>query len=169
VAINTLKYFWSGKPPERVATDLKRLADVCGRDGLPLLAGGYSFGAEVMPVVLDRPELRGLFAGLVLISPGPHASFEVSVLDWLRTKEKATPYDVLEHTRALAGLPVFCTAGEKDEESICPGLRGAADREVALLPGAHHYSGQYDKLAGAVWNFLEKLLARSRPPERPAL
>jgi type IV secretory pathway VirJ component len=167
VAINTLKYFWSEKSPDRVASDLKRLVDVCGREGLPLFAGGYSFGAEVMPVVLDRPGLKEIFAGLVLVSPGPHASFEVSVLDWLRTKEKPTPYGVLEHTRALAGLPVFCTAGEKDEESICPDLRGGAEREVVLLPGAHHYSGQYDKLASAVVTFLEKLLALSDSPEKP--
>jgi len=166
VAINTLKYFWFKKTPEQVASDLKRLADVCGRDGLPLFAGGYSFGAEVMPVVLDRPELRKVFAGLVLISPGPHASFEVSVLDWLRSKEKPTPYSVLEHTRALDGVPVFCSAGEKDEESICPDLRGGEGREVALLPGAHHYSGQYEKLAAAVAAFLEKLLARANAPER---
>jgi type IV secretory pathway VirJ component len=167
VAINTLKYFWSEKSPDQVASDLKRLVDVCGRDGLPLFAGGYSFGAEVMPVVLDRPELKTIFAGLVLVSPGPHASFEVSVLDWLRTKEKPTPYGVLEHARALSGLPIYCTAGEKDEESICPDLRGGPDREVALLPGAHHYSGQYDRLAVAVVTFLEKLLDRSDPPGKP--
>jgi type IV secretory pathway VirJ component len=120
-----------------------------------------------MPVVLDRPEFKQIFAGLVLISPGPHASFEVSVLDWLRTKEKPTSYSVLEHTRALAELPVFCTAGEKDGESICPDLRGGAAREVALLPGSHHYSGQYEKLAGTVVTFLEKILVGSEPPEKP--
>jgi len=167
VAINTLKYFWFKKTPEQVASDLKRLAEVCGRDGLPLFAGGYSFGAEVMPVVLDRPELRSLFAGLVLISPGPHASFEVSVLDWLRSKEKPTPYSVLEHTRALDGMPVFCSAGEKDEESICPQLRGGEGHEVALLPGAHHYSGQYEKLGAAVASFLERFLPRADAPAKP--
>ena len=99
---------------------------------------------------VDRPGLKDAFRGLVLISPGPHASFEVSVLDWLRKKEKPTPYGVLEHARALGGLSIFCSAGEKDEESICPDLRGEANRVVALLPGAHHYSGQYDKLAGEV-------------------
>jgi type IV secretory pathway VirJ component len=36
VAINTLKYFWSEKSPDQVATDLKRLVDVCRHGGLPL-------------------------------------------------------------------------------------------------------------------------------------
>ena len=167
VAINTLKYFWSEKSPDRVAADLKRLVEVCRRGGLPLFAGGYSFGAEVMPVVLDRAEFRKVFAGLVLISPGPHASFEVSVLDWLRTKEKSTPYSVLEHTRALQDLHVFFSAGQKDEESICPELRGPAGRVVELLPGSHHYNGSYHRLAASVWKFLEGLVARSGASGKP--
>lgn len=160
VAINTLKYFWHEKPPDQVAADLKRLVAICRRDGLPLLAGGYSFGAEVMPVVLDRPDLTGVFSGLILISPGPHASFEVSVLDWLRTKEKPTPYRVVDHARALEGLPTFCAAGEKDEESICAALRGDERRDVVLLPGAHHFSGQYEKVGAAAAAFIERILPR---------
>ena len=159
VAINTLKYFWSEKTPDQVATDVARLVEICKRDHLPLFAGGYSFGAEVVPVVVDRPGLKDVFRGLVLISPGPHASFEVSMLDWLRKKEKPTPYGVLEHVRALGPLPVFCSAGAKDEESICPDLRGEPARVVALLPGAHHYSGDYPKLAGEVADFLSRILA----------
>jgi len=158
VAINTLKYFWSEKTPDQVAADLQRLIRICRRDGLPLFAGGYSFGAEVVPVVIDRSEFKDVFRGLVLVSPGPHASFEVSVLDWLRHKEKPTPYPVLEHARALGALPIFCSAGEKDEESICPQLRGEANRVVALLPGAHHYSGDYEKLADQIAAFFEKVL-----------
>ena len=164
VAINTLKYFWSEKSPDQVAADLERLVRICRRDGLPLFAGGYSFGAEVVPVIVDRAEFKDVFRGLVLISPGPHASFEVSVLDWLRKKEKPTPYGVLEHARALRSLPIFCSAGEKDEESICADLRGEANRVVALLPGSHHYSGEYEKLADRIAEFLETLLAPAGGP-----
>ena len=81
--------------------------------------------------------------------------------------EKPTPYSVLEHTRALQGLPIFCSAGEKDDESICPELRGKEDRVVALLPGAHHYNGHYEKLAAAVSAFVDKLLAPKGAAEKP--
>jgi len=162
VAINTLKYFWHEKPPDQVADDLKKLVEVCRRSDLPLLAGGYSFGAEVMPVVLDRPDLKGVFAGLILISPGASASFEVSMLDWLRTKEKATPYKVVDHARALQGLPIFCVAGERDQESICAALRGEEQRDIVLLPGAHHFSGQYEKVGDAAVAFVERILPRGK-------
>lgn len=165
VALNTLKYFWNEKPPGQVAADLWRLIGVCRRDGLPLFAGGYSFGAEVLPVVLDRSEFTGVFAGLVMIAPGPSASFEVSVLDWLRTKEKPTPYRVVDHTRALGDLPALCVAGEKDEESICSALGAGARREVVLIPGAHHFSGKYRRVGDAAAAFIERLLARA--PSEP--
>ncbi len=158
VALNTLKYFWSEKPPERVAADLERLVAVCRPQGLPLFAGGYSFGAEVMPVVLDRSEFAGRFAGLILVGPGPNASFEVSVLDWLRTKEKPTPHKVVDHARALGQLPLLCVSGEKEDESICPALRGGAGVELATLPGAHHFGGDYRKVGDACGAFVERLL-----------
>jgi len=158
VALNTLKYFWNEKPPDRVAADLERLVAACRPRGLPLFAGGYSFGAEVMPVVLDRSEFAGRFAGLVLVGPGPNASFEVSVLDWLRTKEKPTPHKVVDHARALGRLPLLCVSGEKEDESICPALRGGAGVEVVSLPGAHHFGGDYRKVGDACAAFVEKLL-----------
>ncbi len=96
------------------------------------------------------------------------------MLDWLRKREKPTPYGVLEHTRALRDLPVFCTAGEKDDESICPDLKGDDGRDVALLPGAHHYQGQYGKLAAGVADFLDRRLAaitgtNAKPRDREAI
>lgn len=158
VALNTLKYFWNEKPPERVAADLERLVATCRPSGLPLFAGGYSFGAEVMPVVLDRSEFAGRFAGLILVGPGPNASFEVSVLDWIRTKEKPTPHKVVDHARALGPLPLLCVSGEKEDESICPALRAGAGVEVVTLPGAHHFGGDYRKVGDACATFVEKLL-----------
>ena len=158
VALNTLKYFWNEKPPERVAADLERLVKACHPGGLPLFAGGYSFGAEVMPVVLHRSEFAGRFAGLILIGPGPNASFEMSVLDWLRTKEKPTPNKVVDHARALGPLPLLCVSGEKEDESICPALSGGAGVELATLPGAHHFGGDYRKVGDACAGFLERLL-----------
>jgi len=141
-----------------VAADLERLVAVCRPQGLPLFAGGYSFGAEVMPVVLDRSEFAGRFAGLILVGPGPNASFEVSVLDWLRTKEKPTPHKVVDHARALGQLPLLCVSGEKEDESICPALRGGAGVELATLPGAHHFGGDYRKVGDACGAFVERLL-----------
>jgi len=163
IGLNAMKYFWDERKPEEAAADLRRLIDAARGEGAPVFAGGYSFGAEVVPVVLDRPEPGpGGLAGLILIAPGPYASFEVHLTDWLRGKEKPTPHRVLDHVRHLADLPVLCLAPERDEESVCPSLDGEARRRVILLPGSHHFGGDYERLGEETLRFMETVL-----PGRP--
>lgn len=166
IGLNAMKYFWDEKSPEGTAADLVRVIDRARREGPPVFVGGYSFGAEVVPVVLDRPELRAAgVAGLVLIAPGPYASFEVHLTDWLRSKERPTPHRVLEHLRRLDGLPVLCLAPKRDEESICPPLQGEARRDVVLLPGSHHFGGDYERLGAEAARFIDGVLAGARAPD----
>ena len=169
IGLNAMKYFWDERRPEEAAADLRRLIDAARGGGAPVFAGGYSFGAEVVPVVLDRPE-RGAdgVTGLVLIAPGPYASFEVHLTDWLRSKEKPTPHRVLDHLRHLADLPVLCLAPESDEESVCPSLDGEARREVVLLPGSHHFGGDYERLGQEALRFIEAMVAGPPPAARGA-
>jgi type IV secretory pathway VirJ component len=159
VAINTLKYFWNRKDPGTASADLRRLYDVLKEDGAPIFAGGYSFGAEVVPFMVARQEMKsGSFAGMVLIGPGPFATWEVSPLDWLRTKEKESPDKVFDQVEALGALPVLCLYGEEDKQSICRPLTGHSSRQVMLLGGGHHFGGDYDSIAEGAMTFVDKVL-----------
>jgi type IV secretory pathway VirJ component len=159
VAMNTLKYFWKRKEPATAAADLRRLYDLVKADGAPIFAGGYSFGAEVVPFMVARPEMgNGPLAGMILVAPGPFATWEVSPLDWLRTKEKESPDKVLTQIQALGALPVACLYGEDDKESICRPLGGHAGMSVVPLGGGHHFGGDYDAIAEGVVAFVEKTL-----------
>ena len=159
VAINTLKYFWNKKEPGTAAADLRRLYDILKEDGAPIFAGGYSFGAEVVPFMVARQEMKsGSFAGMVLIGPGPFATWEVSPLDWLRTKEKESPDKVFDQVEALGTLPVLCLYGEEDKQSICRPLTGHSSRQVVLLGGGHHFGGDYDSIAEGTMAFVDKVL-----------
>jgi type IV secretory pathway VirJ component len=88
VGWNALKYFWKAKTPEGFRADLERLVGSIP-DGVKIFAGGYSFGAETVPVALAASALAeggalSRIAGLVLLEPGPYATFEVRPLDWIR-------------------------------------------------------------------------------------
>ena len=179
IGISALQYFWKEKPAARVATDLKRVLDLLRPSGKPILLGGYSFGAEVAPFLVDRAELadpppggpaapadaRGghavrPFAGLVLVAPGPFATWEVSPMDWLRKSEKPSPDKVRPRIEALAAdLPTLCVYGAEDRESACSGLAVTPARLVRALGGGHHFGGDYDVIADAVAGFVEKALA----------
>jgi type IV secretory pathway VirJ component len=186
VGISALQYFWKEKPADRVAADLKRVLDLLRPAGRPILFGGYSFGAEVAPFLVSRPELAGgkpaaahdasagaakdaaagaakdaaadpVFAGLVLVSPGPFATWEVSPLDWFRRQEKESPDKVKRQIESLA-LPTFCVYGSDDRESACSGLAAAGGRVVRALGGGHHFGGDYDVIADEVARFVVRTL-----------
>jgi type IV secretory pathway VirJ component len=155
VGISALQYFWKEKPPARVAADLRRIVDLLRAAGKPILLGGYSFGAEVAPFLVT-PD----FAGVVLVAPGPFATWEVSPMDWLRQKEKASPDPVRPRIESLgAALPLLCVYGADDRESACSSLATTPARLVRALGGGHHFGGDYDIIADAVAGFVEKTLA----------
>jgi type IV secretory pathway VirJ component len=155
IGISSLQYFWKEKPAARVAADLRRIVDLLRAAGKPILLGGYSFGAEVAPFLVT-PD----FAGLVLVAPGPFATWEVSPMDWLRQKEKPSPDQVRPRIESLgAGLPLLCVYGAEDRESACQGLATTPAHLVRALDGGHHFGGDYDVIADAVAGFIEKTLA----------
>jgi type IV secretory pathway VirJ component len=151
VGWNALRYFWSAKPPETLARDLDRVLASLPRD-MPVFAGGYSFGAEVIPVVALRSKER--LAGLVLVAPGRFATFEVSPLDWVRTNTASTDHPVRPAFGGIAPEPVLCLAPSEDGESGCPPA-GPVGYERGELPGGHHFDGAYDDLAARIAAFID--------------
>ena len=163
VGISALQYFWKEKPAERTAADLKRILDLLRPQEKPILFGGYSFGAEVAPFLVNRPEYGAAaadpaFAGLVLVAPGPFATWEVSPLDWFRQKEKESPDKVRPQIESIVSLPTLCVYGADDRESACSGLKPAESRLVRALGGGHHFGGDYDVIADEVAQFVAKTL-----------
>jgi type IV secretory pathway VirJ component len=155
VGWNTLRYFWLAKTPAKFADDLGRLVTALP-DGLAVFAGGYSFGAETVPVVVASASagspLRRI-AGLVLLAPGTYASFEVSPLDWIRSETPPTEHAVAKALEATGALPVICLTPKGGGDSGC----AVAPRPSfvrAELPGGHHFGGDYDSLASRIAAFV---------------
>jgi type IV secretory pathway VirJ component len=155
VGLSSLDYFWHKRKPEQVAADLGRIIGVLASAGRPIFAGGYSFGAEVVPVVLPQvpPADRRALDGLVLLAPGMSASFEVNMLDWIRTP-KPDPGTLVTPAIRAAALPVICIDGAKEAHSGCTGAKGAPHVDVVQLPGGHHL-GEYDAVAQAIIAFVD--------------
>jgi type IV secretory pathway VirJ component len=160
VGLNSLKYFWTARTADEVTRDVARVLRhyLVAWNKQRVLLIGYSFGADVLPFVVNRlpPELRAHVASVSLLGIDANASFEVRVSDWVGTDNAgpATRPEVL----ALKQLPVLCLYGEGEEDSICPGLPpGSISRE--LVGKGHHFSGEYDALADRILSF-----ARSARP-----
>jgi type IV secretory pathway VirJ component len=160
VGLNSLKYFWSERTPEETARDVERLMRhyLAAWSKQRVLLVGYSFGADVLPFVVNRlpPDLRARVASVSLLGIDAHASFEVSVSDWVGSDSGGPP--TRPELLRISEVPVLCIYGEGETDSICPGLpSGHIAREQ--IGRGHHFSGEYAMLADRILAF-----ARSRRP-----
>jgi type IV secretory pathway VirJ component len=158
VALNSLKYFWSARTPEETARDVARiLRHYLEEWHKPrVLLVGYSFGADVLPFVVNRlpPDLRARVASVSLLGIDSNASFEVRVAAWVGADAGGPP--TRPELARITQLPVLCLYGEGEKDSICPGLpAGGVQREQ--VGTGHHFGGEYATLA-------ERILAFARAP-----
>ena len=164
VGVSSLRYFWNAKAPAQVATDIHRIVAALGRASRPIFAGGFSFGAEIVPVaVREWPATdRHLLTGLTLIAPSRSASFEINPLDWIRQPAENPATRVAPAVREMA-VPTLCVAGTDEEDSPCPALGSLPFVRVARLPGSHHFNGDYTAVAETVHQFIRSTTTDRRP------
>jgi type IV secretory pathway VirJ component len=154
VALNSLKYFWTQRTPDRTAQDVARVMRhyLAAWRAQRVLLIGYSFGADVLPFVMNRlpPELRAHVASVSLLGIDAHASFEVHVAEWVGGDEGGPP--TRPELAELKAVPVLCIYGEGETDSICPQLPSGTVTSEQIGKG-HHFSGDYALLADRILSF----------------
>jgi type IV secretory pathway VirJ component len=165
VGLNTLKFFWQTRKPDEAADALTRIIGHYGalHADADFVVIGYSFGAALAPVVINRlPEAaRARVAAQVLISPDPEAVFEVKVGDWFGSAQHEGAIPITPEI-AKTKVPVICVHGDEEgADSFCQTLIGKPAVHQLVLPGGHHYNGDYDKLGASI---VASLPARASPP-----
>jgi type IV secretory pathway VirJ component len=154
VALNSLKYFWTKRTPEETAQDVSRIIrhylEAWKKDRVILV--GYSFGADVMPFVLDRlpGDVRAKVGTVNLLGLSSTARFEVKVGDWIGGDADGLPIAPL--VAALRNPPPMqCLYGEGEKDSLCSRLPAHVARQ--RIGRGHHFSGDYDAVAQAILQF----------------
>jgi type IV secretory pathway VirJ component len=151
VGLNSLKYFWSERTPQATARDVARLLRhyLAAWHKQRVLLIGYSFGADVLPFVVNRlpPQLRERVASVSLLGIDSSASFEIRIADWVGSDAAGPP--TRPEVAALTHVPVLCIYGEGESDSICPGLPAAGIARAQIGKG-HHFSGEYALLADRI-------------------
>ncbi len=152
VGWNSLQYFWTARKPDAATRDLERIVRhyLAAWNKQDVLLIGYSFGADVLPFFANRlpADLLERVRLVALLGPSPTADFEFHVSDWLGGGSKGQP--VLPEVKKLAGHPpVLCLYGSQEKDSLCPQIPAAVGK-AQVLPGAHHFGGDYDALAALI-------------------
>ena len=162
VGLNSLKYFWTERTPAETAQDVARVMShyLAAWNKQRVLLVGYSFGADVLPFVVNRlpPDLRARVATVSLLGVDSNASFEIRIAGWVGSDDGGPP--TKPEVAAIGGVPVLCVYGEGESDSICPGLPKSPEHTkitLAEVGKGHHFSGEYSTLA-------EHILAFARAP-----
>jgi type IV secretory pathway VirJ component len=154
VGFNTLKYFWQTRKPEEAADALTRIIGHYGAEHAraDFVVVGYSFGAALAPVVINRlpQDAQRRVATQVLISPDPEAVFEIHVGDWFGSTHHEGAIPIAPEI-GRSSVPVICVHGDEEgADSFCQALLGKPNVRELVLPGGHHYNGDYDKLGAGI-------------------
>jgi type IV secretory pathway VirJ component len=111
---------------------------------------GYSRGADVLPFLASRlpDDLRATVALVALLGPARTTDFEFHLSDWLGGDDpEALP--IAPEVAKLRGGTVLCVQGADEDDSLCPTLDSAQARRF-VLPGGHHFGGDYGVIAGRI-------------------
>ncbi|MDR3671885.1 MAG: AcvB/VirJ family lysyl-phosphatidylglycerol hydrolase [Holophaga sp.] len=156
--LNSLRYFWTPRTPDSAAQDLERICrhSLGTWKAQRLVLVGYSFGADVLPFLVNRlsPELRARIPLVALVGLGDSASFEFHLSGWLGWGPRGPQQAVLPELRRLRGPRVLCVDGAQDPGRLGPELDAPLAKRV-LLPGSHHFGGDYRSLARVVLGELD--------------
>ena len=160
IGVDMRDYLRGGKrTPEGIGADVSRIArrymGLWQRPSFALV--GYSRGSDLAPFAAAHlaPDIRPRLQLIAFLALLERASFVYHFSDLWRTTSGKGDIPILPVLEQLRGTPMLCVYGKDEKESLCrtapQGLMTVIER-----PGAHHFDGNYDVLADAVYSAMQK-------------
>lgn len=151
VGWSSLDYYWTPRTPDGAAGDLARIIEhyASAWQIERILIVGYSFGADVAPLLVNRlPAVaKERVAQVVLLGPSDNATFEFHLSDWIG--RRAAPMHPTAPEIAKLHVPVTCVFGQDEPDSVCRTAAASGARLVTIGRG-HHFGGEYGRIVEAI-------------------
>ena len=156
-SLNAKSYFDDKKTPEQTTTDISSYLDkqLAGRPNQQVAIIGYSFGADVLPFVLNRFSERILQKVTVsfIMSSSGSTDFETHWSDMLGGHAKRSMDVVSEINKITSGNIVILNGSDDNDLALNKITLKKYTHEV--LPGGHHYDGATDQIAGLILKYIK--------------
>jgi type IV secretory pathway VirJ component len=120
IALNSLKYFFEAKSPQKLASDvvptIQRFFEDWDKKDIVLV--GFSFGAEIIPFLYEKlpPGLQDKVKLVVLLTPAKTSAFHIHFRDMIGLDRKKEPYNVAEETAKIISPKILAVYGDKEKK-----------------------------------------------------
>lgn len=152
IALNARSYFWDKKTPERTATDINNLLakKLNERKNEQIVMIGYSFGADVLPFILNRLPKNTDDKVLVsyLLASSGSTDFEIHWADIFGSNTKRS-MDVVSEINKLTDEKVVIISAS-DDKTLAVNRITLKRFTHEVLPGGHHFDGATDEIVKAM-------------------
>ncbi len=142
IGIDTKKYFWNRKTPEKCASDMAEILNYYGKEWgkTQFMIIGYSQGAEIVPFLVTHfpDDLKSQVLSAVMLSPEISTDFEIHISNMLGLGSRQNTYNVVEEINKMPKITAICIFGAGERTPV-PGLLKGTFVKISLIPGDHHY------------------------------
>ena len=150
VGVDTLRGFWHRQTPAAAAAGLERIIDhfVKAWDTPDVMLVGYSFGADILPFMVNRIKPASLehIRLISLLGLSQSAEFEIRMSGWVGGSPSTDALPLEPELRKLDKVRVQCFFGADEQgESGCTD-RSLAGAEIVKTDGGHHFGGDYGRI-----------------------
>ncbi len=157
VALNARSYFWDKKTPDKTAYDVNSFLNkkLNGRKNQQIIFIGYSFGADVLPFVLNRLSKETDDKVLVsfLMASSGSTDFQIHWIDIFGANTKRSMDVVSEINKLNNEKVVIISASDDKTLAVNKITLKRFTREV--LPGGHHFDGDTDDIVKVIISNLD--------------
>jgi type IV secretory pathway VirJ component len=148
IAMNSKSYFWDKKSPEQTTRDINNflVKKTTGRKNQQIVLIGYSFGADVLPFILNRlpkDTHDNILVSFLMASSGS-TDFEIHWSDIFGGNAKRD-MDVVTELNKLDDAKIVILSASDDEHLA---LQKISLRRYTheVLPGGHHFDGDTNEI-----------------------
>jgi type IV secretory pathway VirJ component len=153
VALNSLHYFWKQKTAEQTAIDLNRILQHYSAlwKRTEVVVIGYSFGADVLPFMLNRIPEESLqkIKVITLLGLSSSADFQFHWTDWIASRKRSTSQPVRPEVEKLRGKKIICFYGTEDDDELCRQLDPGIAKAIPI-EGGHRFGRGYQPIVDAI-------------------
>lgn len=156
VALDAKSYFYNKKTPEQTAQDIANYLSkkLNGRASRQVAFIGYSFGADVLPFVLNRLPKNihdEVIVSFIMASSGS-TDFEIHWLDMFGSNKKRS-MDVVNEINKLQNTRIVII-NASDDKNLDIKRISLNKFTLVVLPGGHHFDGDTEEIVQKIMKYL---------------